>query len=322
MAILVGGASRVVVQGITGREGSFHTRRMLAAGTAVVAGTSPKKAGETVAGVPVFANVAAAVAATGANVAVQFVPAGAARAALVEAAEAGVKVVVCVTEGIPVHDMMAVVALFERRGVRLVGPNCPGLVSIGSGGSKGSGGGSETGEAGGTGGAGGGGTAAGGANVGIMPADIVAPGPVGVVSRSGTLTYQIVNELTLAGLGQTTVVGMGGDPVHGVGFLDCLALFQADPATKAVVVIGEIGGDDEERAAVYVSEQMSKPVVAYIAGFSAPPGKTMGHAGAIVSGGRGTAAAKAKALAAAGVPVARRPDEVPGLVRAALEARR
>jgi succinyl-CoA synthetase alpha subunit len=290
MAILVDKASRVLVQGITGREGSFHTRRMLAAGTAVVAGTSPNKAGETMAGVPVFGEVAAAVAATGADVAVQFVPAGAARAALLEAAEAGVKVVVCVTEGIPVHDMMAVTATLERRDVRLVGPNCPGLVSVG------------------------------GANVGIMPADIFAAGPVGIVSRSGTLTYQIVNELTLAGLGQTTVVGMGGDPVHGVGFLDCLALFEADPATQAVVLIGEIGGDDEERAAAYVSAHMSTPVVAYIAGFSAPPGKTMGHAGAIVSGGRGTAAAKAEALGGAGVPVARRPDEVPALVRAALQA--
>ena len=288
MAILVDAASRVVVQGITGREGSFHTARMLAAGTAVVAGTSPRKAGETVAGVPVFATVAAAVAATGADVAVQFVPAGAARAALLEAADAGVGLIVCVTEGIPVHDMMVVTVEFERRGVRLVGPNGPGLVSVG------------------------------GANVGIVPADILTPGPVGVVSRSGTLTYQIVNELTLAGLGQTAVVGMGGDPVHGVGFLECLELFDADPATRAVVMIGEIGGDDEERAAAYVAERLSTPVVAYLAGFSAPPGKTMGHAGAIVSGGRGTAAAKAEALAAAGVPVARRPDEVPGLVARAL----
>jgi succinyl-CoA synthetase alpha subunit len=288
VAILVDATSCVVVQGITGREGSFHTARMLAAGTAVVAGTSPQKAGETVAGVPVFADVAAAVAATGANVAVQFVPAGAARAALLEAADAGVGLVVCVTEGIPVHDMMVVTVEFERRGVRLVGPNGPGLVSVG------------------------------GANVGIVPADILTPGPVGVVSRSGTLTYQIVNELTLAGLGQTTVVGMGGDPVHGVGFLECLELFDADPATRAVVMIGEIGGDDEERAAAYVAERLSTPVVAYLAGFSAPPGKTMGHAGAIVSGGRGTAAAKAEALAAAGVPVARRPDEVPGLVARAL----
>jgi len=290
VAILVDARSRVVVQGITGREGSFHTERMLAAGTTVVAGTSPKKAGQTVAGVPVFADVAAAVAATGADVAVQFVPAGAARAALLEAADAGVGLAVCVTEGIPVHDMMMVVAEFDRRGVRLVGPNGPGLVSVG------------------------------GANVGIVPADVLAPGPVGVVSRSGTLTYQIVNELTLAGLGQTTVVGMGGDPVHGVGFLDCLELFEADPATRAVVMIGEIGGDDEERAAAYVAEHMGTPVVAYLAGFSAPPGKTMGHAGAIVSGGRGTAAAKAEALAAAGVPVARRPDEVPGLVAQALAA--
>ncbi len=292
MAILVDAASRVVVQGITGREGSFHTERMLAAGTSVVAGTSPKKAGQTVAGVPVFADVAAAVAATGADVAVQFVPAGAARAALLEAADAGVGLAVCVTEGIPVHDMMVVVAELERRGVRLVGPNGPGLVSVG------------------------------GANVGIVPADVLAAGPVGVVSRSGTLTYQIVNELTLAGLGQTTVVGMGGDPVHGVGFLDCLELFEADPATRAVVMIGEIGGDDEERAAAYVAERMDTPVIAYLAGFSAPPGKTMGHAGAIVSGGRGTAAAKAAALAAAGVPVARRPDEVPGLVAQALTTAR
>jgi succinyl-CoA synthetase alpha subunit len=289
VAILVDAASRVVVQGITGREGSFHTARMLAAGTAVVAGTSPRKAGETVAGVPVFATVAAAVAATGADVAVQFVPAGAARAALLEAADAGVGLIVCVTEGIPVHDMMVVTAELERRGVRLVGPNGPGLVSVG------------------------------GANVGIVPSDILTPGPVGVVSRSGTLTYQIVNELTLAGLGQTTVVGMGGDPVHGVGFLECLELFETDQATRAVVVIGEIGGDDEERAAAYVAEHLSTPVVAYLAGFSAPPGKTMGHAGAIVSGGRGTAAAKAEALAAAGVPVARRPDEVPGLVARALQ---
>jgi succinyl-CoA synthetase alpha subunit len=292
MAILVDAASRVVVQGITGREGSFHTERMLAAGTSVVAGTSPKKAGQTVAGVPVFADVAAAVAATGADVAAQFVPAGAARAALLEAADAGVGLAVCVTEGIPVHDMMVVVAELERRGVRLVGPNGPGLVSVG------------------------------GANVGIVPADVLAAGPVGVVSRSGTLTYQIVNELTLAGLGQTTVVGMGGDPVHGVGFLDCLELFEADPATRAVVMIGEIGGDDEERAAAYVAERMDTPVIAYLAGFSAPPGKTMGHAGAIVSGGRGTAAAKAAALAAAGVPVARRPDEVPGLVAQALTTAR
>jgi succinyl-CoA synthetase alpha subunit len=292
VAILVDDASRVLVQGITGREGSFHTERMLAAGTNVVAGTSPRKAGQTVAGVPVFADVAAAVTATGADVAVQFVPAGAARAAMLEAAEAGIKVVVCVTEGIPVHDMMAVVAALEARGVRLVGPNGPGLVSVG------------------------------GANVGIVPADILTPGPVGVVSRSGTLTYQIVNELTLDGMGQTTVVGMGGDPVHGVGFLDCLALFDADPATRAVVLIGEIGGDDEERAAAYVRDHLSTPVVAYLAGFSAPPGKTMGHAGAIVSGGRGTAAAKADALAAAGVPVARRPDQVPGLVRTALDAAR
>ena len=293
MAILVDGESRVLVQGITGREGTFHTERMLAAGTRVVAGTSPKKAGQTVCGVPVFADVRAAVEATGADVAVQFVPARFAKAALLEAAEAGVRVVVAVTEGIPVHDMMHVTATFVRRGIRLIGPNCPGVVSVARDGSGG---------------------ADAGANVGIMPADIFAPGPVGVVSRSGTLTYQIVHELTQAGLGQTTVVGMGGDPVHGLGFIDCLALFEVDPATEAVVLIGEIGGDDEERAATFAREQMSKPLIAYIAGFTAPPGKTMGHAGAIVSGGRGTAAAKAEALEAAGVRVARRPDQVPGLV--------
>ena len=286
MAILVDRDSRVLVQGVTGREGTFHTERMLAAGTRVVAGTSPNKAGQSVHGVPVFADVAAAVAATGADVAVQFVPARFARAALLEAAEAGLRLVVAVTEGIPVHDMMHVTATFEQRGVRLIGPNCPGIVSVD------------------------------GANVGIMPADIFATGPVGVVSRSGTLTYQIVHELTQAGLGQTTVVGMGGDPVHGLGFLDCLALFEADLATEAVVLIGEIGGDDEERAATFAREHMSKPVIAYIAGFTAPPGKTMGHAGAIVSGGRGTAAAKAEALEAAGVPVARRPDQVPDLIAA------
>ena len=297
MAILVNGDSRVLVQGITGREGTFHTERMLRAGTQVVAGTSPNKAGQAVHGVPVFGDVGAAVSATGADVAVQFVPARFARAALLEAAEAGVRLVVAVTEGIPVHDMMHVTATFERRGVRLIGPNCPGIVSV----ARASGAGDD-----------------GGANVGIMPADVVAPGPVGVISRSGTLTYQIVHELTQAGLGQTTVVGMGGDPVHGLGFIDCLALYEADPATEAVVLIGEIGGDDEERAATFAQEHMSTPVIAYIAGFTAPPGKTMGHAGAIVSGGRGTAAAKAEALEAAGVRVARRPDQVPALVAASL----
>jgi succinyl-CoA synthetase alpha subunit len=289
--IIVDGESRVLVQGINGREGSFHTERMLAAGTRVVAGTSPDKAGREVLGVPVFRDCVAAVAATGADVGVTFVPARSACDALLEAAGAGLRLVVCVSEGIPVHDTMQVVAEFERRGLRLVGPNCPGVVSVGA------------------------------TNVGIMPADIFRPGPVGLVSRSGTLTYEIVWELSQAGLGQSTCVGTGGDAVHGLGFVDCLTLFDDDPQTEVVVVVGEIGGDAEERAAEYVSEHMGTPVVAYVAGFTAPPGRTMGHAGAIVSGGRGTAAAKAKAFVAAAVPVARRPDEVPGLVAAALADR-
>jgi succinyl-CoA synthetase alpha subunit len=294
MAILVDGRSRVLVQGVTGREGSFHTRRMLAAGTQIVAGTSPGKAGQTVAGVPVFDTVADAVAKTGADVSVLFVPARFARDALLEASAAGIGLVVCITEGIPVHDMMHVMAEFERGGTRLIGGNCPGIVSVAT--------------------EGGDGRRDAGANVGIAPADIFTAGPVGVISRSGTLTYQVIHDLTLAGLGQTTCIGVGGDPVHGLGFLDCLTLFEADASTGAVVLIGEIGGDDEERAAAFARDRMSKPVVAYVAGFTAPPGKTMGHAGAIVSGGRGTAAAKAEALEAAGVAVARRPDQVPGLV--------
>jgi len=279
------------VQGITGSEGSFHTARMTAAGTNVVAGTSPGKGGRKVAGVPVFDDCPAAVAATGADVAVTFAPAPFAADALMEAVAAGLRLVVCITEGIPVHDMMRVVAGCERRGAHLVGPNCPGVVSVGE------------------------------ADVGIMPAEIFAPGAVGLVSRSGTLTYQIVDELSRAGIGQSTCVGMGGDAVHGLGFSACLAMFDDDAATEAVVLIGEIGGDQEERAAAFVRERMHKPVVAYIAGFTAPPGRIMGHAGAIVSGGKGTAAAKAEALAAAAVPVARRPDEVPRLVRAALSRR-
>jgi succinyl-CoA synthetase alpha subunit len=288
VAILVDDTSRVLVQGITGREGAFHTARMLAAGTQVVAGVSPGKGGQSVAGVPVFDSAAEAVAATGANTSVIFVPAKFALDALYEAGDAGVKLVVCITEGIPVRDMVAATAQLDRLGVRLIGPNCPGVVSAGL------------------------------SNVGIMPADIFIPGPVGLVSRSGTLTYQIVAELARVGTGTTTCVGMGGDAVHGIGFIDCLELFAADPATQAVVLIGEIGGDDEERAAQFARESTAKPVVAYIAGFTAPPGKTLGHAGAIVSGRHGTAAAKAAALEAAGVRVARRPSEVPGLIAAVL----
>jgi succinyl-CoA synthetase alpha subunit len=311
MAILIDERSRVLVQGITGREGTFHTERMLAAGTNVVAGVRPGKGGERVHGVPVFDSVAEAVADTQANVWLAFVPARFAKTAALEAADAGMPVLVLITEGIPLRDMVELRAELQRYGVdeirrrglggpgagtwpapksriSLVGPNCPGVVSPGR------------------------------SNVGIMAADIFTAGRVGLVSRSGTLTYEIVAGLSRAGIGQSTCVGMGGDPVHGVGFVECLELFEADDQTDCVVVVGEIGGDDEERAAAYAAERMTKPVVAYIAGFTAPPGKRMGHAGAIVSGGAGTAAAKAEALEAAGIAVARRPDEVAGLVAAVL----
>ena len=288
MAIIVDAASKVLVQGITGREGTFHTRRMLAAGTKVVAGTSPRKGGQRVEGVPVFDSVAAAVAETGADASVVFVPGRFARDALLEAADAELATVVCITEGIPVRDMTEAAAHLARRGVVLVGPNCPGVVTPGA------------------------------CSAGIMPAQVFASGDVGLVSRSGTLTYEIVDGLTRAGLGQSTCVGMGGDPVHGVGFVERLERFAADERTAAVVLVGEIGGDDEERAAAYVRDKVDKPVVAYLAGFSAPPGKRMGHAGAIISGGAGTASAKKKVLEEAGVPVASSPADVAGLVRAAL----
>ncbi len=306
MAILVDGGTRVLVQGVTGREGAFHTRRMLDAGTAVVAGTSPGKGGQEVEGVPVFDRVADAVHETGADASVVFVPARFARDALIEAADAGVRLVVCITEGIPVRDMSEAAAHLAHRGARLVGPNGPGLVSATQPAAE-----AEPADTGGD----------TGCNAGIMPAGIFTPGPVGLVSRSGTLTYEIVDQLSRAGLGQTTCVGMGGDPVHGVGFVECLELFEADEQTGVVVLVGEIGGDDEERAARFAADRMSKPVVAYLAGFTAPPGKRMGHAGAIISGGSGTAAAKAAALEAAGVAVARRPSEVAPLVVAALEGR-
>jgi succinyl-CoA synthetase alpha subunit len=299
VAILIDAESRVLVQGITGREGSFHAERMIAAGTKLVAGVTPGKGGQSAAGVPVFDSVSEAVAATGADVSVIFVPAKAAKGALEQAAAGGIRLAVLITEGIPFRDMTEAVAelrlddgpVAERRFV-LIGPNCPGIVTPG------------------------------GANAGIMAASLFVPGPVGLISRSGTLTYEIAMGLTRAGLGQSTCVGMGGDPVHGVGFLECLDLFEADPQTQAVVLVGEIGGDDEERAAEFIAERMSKPVVAYIAGFTAPPGRRMGHAGAIISGSAGTAAAKAAALEAAGIPVARRPDETPRLVAAALAVSR
>jgi succinyl-CoA synthetase alpha subunit len=265
---------------------------MLAAGTTVVAGTTPGKGGQTVEGVPVFDTVAAAAAATGADVSVLFVPARFARDAMLEAADAGIRLLVCVTEGIPVRDMSEVLAHLARRCARLVGPNGPGLITPGR------------------------------CSAGIMPAEVFRPGRVGLVSRSGTLTYEVVNALSQAGIGQSTCVGMGGDPLHGVGFVECLELFAADPGTDAVVLIGEIGGDDEERAAAFVRESMSKPVVACIAGFSAPPGRRMGHAGAIVEGSAGTAADKKAALEAAGIPVAAAPADLARLLGEAITRRR
>jgi succinyl-CoA synthetase alpha subunit len=288
VAILVDEGTKVVVAGITGSEGTFHSLRNRAYGTDVVAGVTPGKGGQDVEGIPVSDTVEDAVAATGANTSLIFVPARFAAEAIYEAADAGIGLVVCITEGIPVRDMAQVVAYLRETETVLVGPNCPGLISPGR------------------------------ANVGIIPGEICAPGRVGLVSRSGTLTYQIVHELTQRGIGQSTCVGMGGDPVHGIGFIGSLERFEADGETDLVVMIGEIGGDDEERAAAFIAERMTKPVVSYIAGFTAPPGKRMGHAGAIITGSSGTAAAKAEALEAAGVGVGRTPTEVAELVRAAL----
>jgi succinyl-CoA synthetase alpha subunit len=286
MAILVDEGTKVVVAGITGSEGTFHSLRNRSYGTDVVAGVTPGKGGQDVEGIPVFDTVEDAVAATGANTSLIFVPARFAAEAIYEAADAGIGLVVCITEGIPVRDMAQVGAYLRGTETVLVGPNCPGLISPGR------------------------------ANVGIIPGEICAPGRVGLVSRSGTLTYQIVHELTQRGIGQSTCVGMGGDPVHGIGFIGSLERFEADDETDLVVMIGEIGGDDEERAAAVIADRMTKPVVSYIAGFTAPPGRRMGHAGAIITGSSGTAAAKAEALEAAGVGVGRTPTEVAELVRA------
>ena len=288
MSILVDDNTRLVVQGITGSEGLFHTERMIEYGTRVVAGVTPGKGGTEVLGVPVFDSVAEAVREAEANTSVIYVPAGFAADAILEAAYAGIKVVVCISEGIPTLDMLMVCDEISRTGTVLIGPNCPGIISPGK------------------------------TKVGIMSGEIHRPGSVGVVSRSGTLTYEIVNELTTNNLGQSSCLGIGGDPVVGSNFLDILPRFEADPETEAVVLVGEIGGTDEERAAEYVKAEMSKPVVAFIAGHTAPPGKRMGHAGAIISGGTGTAQEKVKALAAAGIPVATLPEEVPGLVKKCL----
>jgi succinyl-CoA synthetase alpha subunit len=279
MAIIVDKETRLVVQGLTGREGRFHALRNRAYGTNLVAGVTPGKEGQDVEGVPVFNTVAGAVAETDANTSLIFVPARFAVDALYEAVDAGIETVVLITENIPVLDMTRAYNYVRAKGVTLIGPNCPGVISPGK------------------------------ANVGIIPGEITHEGPVGLVSRSGTLTYQVMAEMAAAGVGQTTCVGIGGDPVVGSNFIDVLTKFQADGETEAVVMIGEIGGDEEEQAARFVAEHMSKPVVAYIAGFEAPVGKRMGHAGAIISGSSGTAQAKAEALESAGVRVGRSPTE-------------
>ncbi len=288
MSILVDAGTRVVVQGITGNEGRFHTGHMVRYGTRVVAGVTPGKGGQSVEGIPVYDTVAEAVEERQADTSVVFVPAGFAMDAMLEAADAGIALIVCITEGVPLHDMLRVRPLLAAQGIRLVGPNCPGLISPGK------------------------------AKVGIMPGDVFTPGPVGMVSRSGTLTYEVAQHLSAAGLGQSTVVGIGGDPIIGSSFMDLLPLFRDDPETQLIVLLGEIGGTAEEEAADYAVGELGKPMVAYIAGFSAPPGKRMGHAGAIVSGSEGTAASKARHLEDRGVPVARTPAEVARYAREAM----
>ncbi len=289
MSIFIGNDTRLVVQGITGRDGSFHAKQMLEYGTQVVAGVTPGKGGQAFEGrVPVYDTVAEAVQATGANTSVIYVPPMLAAGAIYEAADAGIPFIVCITEGIPVLDMTRVVPYLRERGARLLGPNCPGLISPGQ------------------------------SKVGIIPGNICAPGRIGLVSRSGTLTYEVVNQLTRNGLGQSTCVGIGGDPIIGTNFIDCLAAFQADPATDAIVMIGEIGGTDEQKAAAWVQANVTKPVVGFIAGQTAPPGRRMGHAGAIISGSSGTAAEKMAAFEAAGIAVMKRPAEVVSLLQARL----
>ncbi len=288
MAILVDNDTRLVVQGITGREGGFHTGRMLQGNTNVVAGVTPGKGGQDFEGVPVFDTVEQAVRETGANTSVIFVPASFSADAIFEALDSGMRTVCCITEGVPVHDMLKVSDYMRMLDATLIGPNCPGVISPGK------------------------------SNVSIMPQDIFLPGKVGVVSRSGTLTYQIVNELTQRGIGQSTAVGIGGDPIIGTDFIEILKKFEADPETECAVMIGEIGGNAEQLAAEYIKSEMKTPVVAYIAGFTAPEGKTMGHAGAIVSGGDTTAQAKSEALRAAGIRAATNPSEVAELVAEAI----
>jgi len=290
VSILVGKETRLLVQGITGREGAFHTEQMVEYGTNVVAGVTPGKKGQSVAGVPVFDTVKDAVAETNANTSIIYVPARFAADAIYEAVDNGIELVICITEGVPVNDMVPVYHHVKEKGARLIGPNCPGLTTPGE------------------------------AKVGIMPGFIHEPGKVGLVSRSGTLTYEVVDALTKAGLGQSTAVGIGGDPVIGTSFVDVLELFQNDPDTEAIVMIGEIGGDDEETAAAYIKDHVTKPMAGFIAGRTAPAGKRMGHAGAIISGGAGTAEGKIQALEAAGVRVAESPSQVPELLKQAMNA--
>ena len=286
MSILVDKNTRLIVQGITGREGLFHSARMAEYGTNIVGGVTPQKGGEWVLGgkVPVFDTVQSAQEATGANASIIFVPARFASDAILEASDGGIPLIICITEGIPIQDMMQVRRYLDQKGVRLVGPNCPGLLTPGE------------------------------AKVGIIPGHISNPGGVGVVSRSGTLTYEVLYALQQKGMGVTTCVGIGGDPVNGTSFVDTLELFEADPHTECVVMIGEIGGTDEERAARFIGDRMSKPVVGFIAGRTAPPGKRMGHAGAIVEGGEGTAEEKIKALTKVGVKIADQPGDIPDLL--------
>ena len=289
MSILINKNTKVLVQGATGREGLFHTQQMLDYGTQVVAGVTPGKGGQNIEhngkSVPVFDTVKKAVDATGADVSIIFVPPPFGADAIMEAIDSGIKGIVCITEGIPIQDMMKAYRFIKERDGWMIGPNCPGLITPGE------------------------------CKIGIVPADIFMAGEIGMVSRSGTLTYEIVNELTQAGMGQSTCVGIGGDPIIGSSFVDVLAWFEADPDTKAVVLSGEIGGNDEEMAAEFIKNHMTKPVVAFIAGKTAPPGKQMGHAGAIVSGSAGSAKSKIEAFTAAGVPVADLPNEIPGLLR-------
>jgi succinyl-CoA synthetase alpha subunit len=292
VSIFIDASTRLVVQGITGRDGSFHAKQMLAYGTKLVAGVTPGKGGQTFEGsVPVFNSVAQAVRDTGANTSVIYVPAALAAGAIYEAADAGIGFIVCITEGVPVMDMTRVMPYVREKGARLLGPNCPGLITPGE------------------------------SKVGIIPGNICAPGRVGLVSRSGTLTYEVVNQLTRAGIGQSTCVGIGGDPIIGTNFIDCLRAFQDDPATDAIVMMGEIGGTDEQRAAEFVAQSVTKPVVGFIAGQTAPPGRRMGHAGAIISGSAGTAAEKMAAFEAAGIAVMKRPVDVVPLLKARLAQR-